>query len=133
MTKWASFGIALSLLLLSGQAAAGQRGDTAGRYQVIPDAVVPGKNGQLEKRTLLLDSVTGLTWVITRHPKSGKGADPLWSPIETKSVTVTAAPPAPAEKPKAVQSKPSEPEPEPAASSHSNRLDRRFSNYDSNP
>ena len=129
MRKWASLGVALSLLLLNGQAAADQPGDSAGRYQVIPDAVVPGNNGQLEKRTLLLDSVTGLTWVITRHPKSGKGADPLWSPIETKSVTGTTAPPAPAKKSKAVEVEP----PEPEASNQPNRLDRRFSNYDSNP
>lgn len=128
MMKWFPAGLAL-LLLLGGQAAAFEPSDEPGRYQVIPDAVVPGKNGALQKRTLLLDTLTGLTWVISRDPKSSKRPEPLWVPVETKSPVAPQVAPIPAKKPEPIVSKPEKRKP----AYQSNRLDRRFHNYDSNP
>lgn len=53
-----------------------------GRYQVIPDALVPGKGGKLQERAVLLDSVTGQTWLIAPEAQQGRSAAPVWVPIE---------------------------------------------------
>lgn len=55
-----------------------------GRYQVIPDALVPGKGGKIQERTIMLDSATGRTWLIAPGAKSGKSNRPIWIPIEVE-------------------------------------------------
>ncbi len=57
-------------------------GGEVGRYQVIPDALVPGKGGKPQERTVLLDSATGRTWLIAPGAQRGKSARPIWVPIE---------------------------------------------------
>lgn len=53
-----------------------------GRYRVIPDALVPGKGGKPQGRTVLLDSATGRTWLIAPSGRQGKSSRPIWVPIE---------------------------------------------------
>lgn len=55
-----------------------------GRYQVIPDALVPGKGGKLKERTVLLDSATGRTWLIAPGAQQGKSSEPVWVPIDVE-------------------------------------------------
>ncbi len=53
-----------------------------GRYQVVPDALVPGKGGKLQERTLLLDSATGQTWLMAPGAQRGKSPRPIWVPLD---------------------------------------------------
>ena len=69
------------LFLAQSAWAAGDEAEV-GRYQVIPDALVPGKGGKLQERTVLLDSATGRTWLIAPGATPSKSSRPIWVPIE---------------------------------------------------
>ena len=53
----------------------------AGRYQVIPDAMVPGPGGKLQQQTILLDSATGRTWTLAPGTGADKGERANWMPL----------------------------------------------------
>lgn len=53
----------------------------SGRYQVIPDAMVPGPTGELRAQTILLDTATGRTWTLAPGAASDKGRRANWMPI----------------------------------------------------
>ncbi len=55
-----------------------------GRYQVIPDALVPGKGGKVQERTIMLDSATGRTWLIAPGTQAEASNRPMWIPIEVE-------------------------------------------------
>ena len=52
-----------------------------GRYQVIPDAMVPGPGGKLQQRTILLDTATGRTWALASGTGPDKGQGANWMPL----------------------------------------------------
>ena len=55
-----------------------------GRFQVIPNALVPSKGGKMQEQAILLDTATGRTWRMTPGVASGKPSGPTWVPIEAK-------------------------------------------------
>ena len=112
MTRWVFLCLA-GTLILTEPARAGDHEAGAGRYQVIPDGMVPGKNGKPQERTILLDSSSGRTWILV--PGSGKGSSsrPHWVPMELRirdrvEVSTDSAKPATALKPKEVNTPPSQ-------------------------
>ena len=58
-----------------------------GRFQLIPGVTVPGKSAKARERTVLLDSITGRTWVLVPGAVHGDEPGPLWMPIKVKSET----------------------------------------------
>ena len=96
---------------VSGPAWAEDPNPDLGRYQVIPSAMVPDQTGKPRDKTILLDTATGRTWVITHGKSTGATAGPLWQPLpvkedETEATTGTAV------APQAVQETQAEPEPQ---------------------
>lgn len=72
----------VGIAFLAQTAWANDAGADVGRYQVIPDALVPGKGGKPQERTILLDSATGRTWLIAPGAQPGTSSRPMWVPIE---------------------------------------------------
>ncbi len=56
----------------------------AGRFEVIPGAQVPGQDGEIRQQSILLDSATGQTWVLSPAKRSGEGPAARWVPIDRK-------------------------------------------------
>ena len=72
----------LGALVMAQAVWAGAAAADVGRYQLIPDALVPGKGGKLQERTVLLDTTSGLTWMIAPGGADAKSAKPRWVPLE---------------------------------------------------
>ena len=68
------------LLLLAPAARADQGKMVPGRYQVIPDAVVPAKGRKAAPQAVLLDTATGRTWILSAG-EFGSLQGPLWEPL----------------------------------------------------
>lgn len=74
----------VGILFVAQTAWAADREADIGRYQVVPDALVPGKGGKPQERTVLLDSATGETWLMSPGAQQGKSSRPIWVPIEVE-------------------------------------------------
>ncbi len=73
----------------------------AGRYQVIPDAMVPGPSGKLQQRTILLDTATGRTWTLVPESGAKKGQRANWMPLSVTDFDTQEASASPAREPTA--------------------------------
>lgn len=65
-------------LVLAQAAWAAEDSEKLGRFQVIPNAMVPSSSGEAQEQAVLLDSATGQTWLIEPSDKSG----PHWRQIQ---------------------------------------------------
>ncbi len=71
----------VTILAISGPAWSDDTDHEAGRYQVIPDAMVPGSGGKLQQQTILLDTATGRTWTLAPKAGADKRQRANWMPI----------------------------------------------------
>ncbi len=73
--------LVVTILAISGPAWSDDTDQEAGRYQVIPDAMVPGPGGKPQQKTILLDTATGRTWTLAPGAKADKGQGANWMPL----------------------------------------------------
>lgn len=81
MTRYLVAGL-IGLMVFAQGAWANLDGKDLGRYQVIPNAAVPGK---AKAQTILLDTSTGETWVLMSDAKAGGKAGAIWVSVKIMS------------------------------------------------
>ena len=72
--------LVIGSVLLSQAVAVGEGHAEPGRYQLIPNAQIPGAAGSSETRSVLLDSSSGQTWIMVQDDK-GDGTM-TWVPVD---------------------------------------------------
>ena len=103
----AGFLMGTAMLAQAALASSGASADV-GRYQLVPNAMVPNKSGEMQEQTVLLDTSTGRTWHLGNSAQSGSGKGPRWVPLDitfADRVNAAANTPKPAER-RAADTKP---------------------------
>lgn len=123
--------ILAGVLLLAEAAWADQSPGSPGRYQVIPDAMVPGKGTKPNERAVLLDSATGQTWILAPGPGFGGLPGPVWIPLVMQPTDRAERSAKPSAAPKSANKQQAVGKPQPAP----NWLERPFDRfeYEDNP
>ena len=94
-----------------------------GRYQLVPNALVPNQSGKMQEATVLLDTSTGRTWRLGLGAQSGQAKGPRWVPLDitfADRVSSSAAATKPAER--------RAPDTAPTFKSRQNRLGEDYDN-----
>ena len=116
-------GFLIGAAVLSLVATAPDAAADVGRYQLVPNVLVPNKAGKMEAQAVLLDTSTGRTWRLGEGAQKGQAKGPRWVPLDitfADRVSSSAAATKPAQR--------KTPDTEPTHKSRKNRLGEDYDN-----